>query len=153
MFRVGFRQAVAMEAVAIYQGTGQLSGRKSERRSEVACLNGTRGKKLGWTGLVRVNGNTYVWMGNPGSLPLSEQLSFEYTATRSTFILKVADTIRLNATFLSPVFPFDLKRQSIPFSYLNVDLRSLDGQTHDVQIYTDISTGMKTICGFLKGGR
>ena len=58
--------------------------------------------------------------------------------------MNVADVVTMNITFLSPVFPTDLKRQSLPFSYLDVVVASMDGATHDVQLYTDISAGTIT---------
>lgn len=47
----------------------------------------------------------------------------------------------MNVTFLSPIFPTDLKRQSLPFSYVDVSVTSSDGNPHDVQLYTDITAG------------
>jgi hypothetical protein len=41
--------------------------------------------------------------------------------------------------FLSPVEAGDLRRQSIPMSYVMVTASSIDGQGHDVQVYLDIS--------------
>jgi len=47
----------------------------------------------------------------------------------------------MNITFLSPLTPGDHKRQSLIFTYLDVAVQSLDGNSHDVQLYTDISAG------------
>lgn len=55
--------------------------------------------------------------------------------------MNVENKIEMNITFLSPVTPTDLKRQSLVFSYLNVEVSSLDGQKHNVQVYADISAG------------
>jgi hypothetical protein len=55
--------------------------------------------------------------------------------------MNVENKIEMKITFLSPVTPSDLKRQSLVFSYLNVDVSSLDGKTHDVKVYADISAG------------
>ena len=65
--------------------------------------------------------------------------------------------VDLTATFLSPIEvripnpqggcdltrtqPTDLVNQSIPFSYLSVEVASNDGRPHQVQLYTDISGG------------
>ncbi|CAN9278067.1 unnamed protein product [Alternaria alternata] len=98
------------------------------------------GQTLGWTGLVRVDGNTFVWMGAPdGYNDLANQTSYEYTSTRSIFTLTADDKIQLKVTFLSPITPNDYKRQSLIFSYMDVEVSSLDNSEHDVQIYTDIS--------------
>ncbi|KAJ5210815.1 hypothetical protein N7491_010626 [Penicillium cf. griseofulvum] len=92
----------------------------------------------GWAGLIRVDGNTYTWMGLPGSKTVN-QTAFEYTSTKSIFTMNVENKIEMKITFLSPVTPNDFKRQSLVFSYLNVDVSSLDGKTHDVKVYADIS--------------
>ena len=107
-------------------------------------------------GLVRVNGVSYMFMGNPGIIltvpngnqgTLStvqgfelalQQTKLEVTPTRSRFTLE-GGGIELVAEFFSPVEPGDLKRQSIPLSYVLLSARSIDGHPHDVQIYADIS--------------
>jgi hypothetical protein len=92
--------------------------------------------------MVRVDGNTYVWMGAPdGYNDIANQTSYEYTSTKSIFTITAGDTVQLKVTFLSPLSPKDLKRQSLIFSYMDVEVSSLDGSQHDVQIYTDISAG------------
>ncbi|KAL4805552.1 hypothetical protein BDV18DRAFT_21455 [Aspergillus unguis] len=96
------------------------------------------GQVTGWTGLVRVDGQVYTWMGLPGSTTVN-QTAYEYTSTRSIFIMHVGDMVEMNITFLSPITPNDLRRQSLVFSYLDVSVTSLDGGSHDVQVYADIS--------------
>ena len=107
-------------------------------------------------GLIRVDGTTYVFMGAP-AVPLDVpngnsgtpstvngfqqafiQTKLEVTATRSRFHLQ-GGGVGLVVEFLSPVVPGDLRRQSIPMSYVLLTVQSLDGHTHDVQIYADIS--------------
>jgi hypothetical protein len=73
-------------------------------------------------------------------LQVVNQTSFEYTATRSTFVFD-AGPVTLNVTFLSPVSPTDKLRQSFPITYVEVNVQSSDGSKHDVQIYTDVSAG------------
>jgi hypothetical protein len=55
--------------------------------------------------------------------------------------MNVENKLEMNITFMSPITPSDIKRQSLIFSYLNVEVSSLDGQEHDVQVYADISAG------------
>lgn len=101
-----------------------------------------RGQILGWAGLIRVDGTSYTWMGDPAPFPADvNQTSFEYTSTRSTFIMDVAGAVEMNITFLSPLYPTDMMRQSLPFSYLDVIVSSSDGGAHDVQLYADITAG------------
>jgi hypothetical protein len=97
--------------------------------------------------MVRVDGQTYTWMGLPGSTTVN-QTAFEYTSTKSIFTMNVRDKVEMNITFMSPITPSDFKRQSLVFSYLNVEVSSLDGHDHDVQVYADISAG-KSIGAFV----
>ncbi|KAN0074794.1 protein of unknown function (DUF1793) domain containing protein [Elaphomyces granulatus] len=92
----------------------------------------------GWGGIIRVDGTSYTWLGGMPP-PLVNQTSFEYTSTKSIFVLDVAGLVEMTVTFLSPITPSDLKRQSLVFSYLNVDVKSKDGRNHNVQLYADIS--------------
>ncbi|KAK3676571.1 hypothetical protein LTR78_003345 [Recurvomyces mirabilis] len=50
-----------------------------------------------------------------------------------------AGPVTLTVTFLSPVTPNDMLRQSMPITYIDVAVKSNDGNKHDVQLYTDIS--------------
>lgn len=83
-------------------------------------------------------------MGGAPGAPTVDQLSMDYTSTRSNFYMSVGGKVSMNIEFLSPVYPEDLRRQSIPFSYLNVAVQSLDGAPHSVQVYADVSGGKKT---------
>ncbi|TVY81710.1 Glutaminase A [Lachnellula suecica] len=101
------------------------------------------GGNTGWTGLIKVDGKSYTWMGNPRINnvfpPNVDQISFEYTSTRSTFMMNVENKILMNVTFVSPTTPTDLRRQSVIGSYLEVTVASADRQSHNVQLYTDTS--------------
>ncbi|KAI0455038.1 glutaminase GtaA [Xylaria acuta] len=92
-----------------------------------------------WTGLIQVDGTTYQWMGAVPNTQNVDQTEFSYTSTRSNFVMNVGGKVEMNITFLSPVTPNDLKRQSLTFSYLDVGVHSLDGADHDVQLYADVS--------------
>lgn len=80
-------------------------------------------------------------MGGAPGAPNVDQVSMDYTSTRSNFNMSVAGKVSMRIEFLSPVYPEDLRRQSIPFSYMNVAVKSLDGASHSVQIYADVSGG------------
>lgn len=73
-----------------------------------------------------------------GSDKVARQTSFTYTATRSIFSFEAAG-LAFNATFLSPVTPNDVVRQSLPFSYLVVDVDKHALANRSVSVYTDIS--------------
>ncbi|MFF7334714.1 glutaminase domain-containing protein [Streptomyces sp. NPDC008150] len=101
------------------------------------------GHTTAMTGVIRVDGTNYLFLGAPNVAdhPLTRavvQRSLTVTATRSEFVLE-AGGARLTLTFLSPVEPGDLRRQSMPLSYVVADVRSVDGDKHDVSLYFDIS--------------
>jgi hypothetical protein len=100
------------------------------------------GSILGWAGFVKVDDKAYSFLGAPvvdGSLfTKAVQKSATFTATQSIFVL-TAGPVDITVTFLSPVEPKDLVKQSLPFSYLAVSAVSNDGGSHDVHVYTDIS--------------
>ena len=115
---------------------------KLDSTTQPATNTPYRGQILGWTGMIRVDNTTYTWMGRPDPLPtVVTQTSFEYTSTRSSFVMDVAGLVEMNITFLSPITPTDLKRQSLVFSYLDISVTSTDGAAHDVQLYADITAG------------
>ncbi|EMD40769.1 hypothetical protein CERSUDRAFT_111353 [Gelatoporia subvermispora B] len=100
------------------------------------------GTVTAWTGYAYVDGSPFLLMGTPADgaqiPPSATQQSVNITATQSTFVLS-AGAVDITATFLSPVEPGDLVRQSLPFSYLAITATSNDGKPHAVKLYTDIS--------------
>ncbi|KAJ7617072.1 hypothetical protein FB45DRAFT_222278 [Roridomyces roridus] len=93
---------------------------------------------LGWAGLIKVDGQTFHWLGDPTVGNASTWLSTTITPTRTILTVQAGPMI-LNVTFLSPVEPSDWSRQSFPFSYMYVDGQTTDGNSHNVQLYSDIS--------------
>jgi hypothetical protein len=107
-------------------------------------------------GIARIDGVSYLFMGaptivldvpngnngTPGTVQGFEQgldqTLLEVTPTRSRFHLQ-GGGVSLVVEFLSPVEPGDPRRQSIPMSYILMTASSLDGGSHDVQLYFDIS--------------
>jgi hypothetical protein len=73
-----------------------------------------RNQVTGWAGMVRVDGETYTWMGLPGTTTVN-QTGFEYTSTKTIFTMNVLDKVEMNITFMSPITPTDLMRQSLVF--------------------------------------
>jgi hypothetical protein len=131
-----------VEMADIWRANGPCSG-GTFYECEAGCktlLTIVRNQITGWCGLIRVDGATYTWMGLPGSTTVT-QTAFEYTSTKSIFTMDVGGKVEMNITFMSPITPDDFKRQSLIFSYLNVEVSSLDGNDHDVQVYADISAG------------
>jgi hypothetical protein len=90
-----------------------------------------------------VDNSSYNWLGASDQLDVYvKQTAFEYTSTRSIFTMNVGGAVQMKITFLSPVSPDDLLQSSLPYSYMHVEVKSLDGKSHSVQLYTDISAGM-----------
>ncbi|KAJ6647656.1 Glutaminase A, partial [Pseudolycoriella hygida] len=101
------------------------------------------GSTKGWTGLVRVDGKSYVYLGNPldGGQRMAEHARQTGTATTptQTHFFLTAGPVNLTVTFFSPVEIHDISRQSIPLSYALLSVVSNDAESHDVQVYMDIS--------------
>jgi hypothetical protein len=55
--------------------------------------------------------------------------------------MEVNSQVQMVITFLSPVTPDDYVRQSLPMSYMQVSVVSIDGKSHNVELYSDISAG------------
>ncbi|TDL23432.1 DUF1793-domain-containing protein [Rickenella mellea] len=91
-----------------------------------------------WYIAVRVDGLAYTVLGNFAQPHQANQTAAIITPTQTTLILQ-AGPVSVNATFLSPIEPTDLVRQSMPFTYLYIDIASTDGQPHAVQLYSDIT--------------
>lgn len=94
-----------------------------------------------WQGFIKVDGKVYNWMGAAPGANNVDQESLKYTSTRTTFTMNVGGLVQMAAEFFSPVYPDDLRRQSVPFSYLKISVVSLDGRSHSVQVYSDVSGG------------
>ncbi|KAG9223493.1 hypothetical protein CCMSSC00406_0006985 [Pleurotus cornucopiae] len=91
---------------------------------------------LGWANYVRVDGSTWLWLGMHGNASTFEGV--EITPTRSIFTFQ-AGPMEVKVTYLSPVEPTDPVLQSFPFSYMTFEASSTDGNTHAVEVYSDIS--------------
>jgi hypothetical protein len=115
-----------------------------------------QGSSTGMVGLARIDGEAWLFMGdgkivqaipdgNHGKQATVEdfpramqQTALRVTATRSSFILQ-GGGVELSVEFLSPVEPGDSRRQSIPMSYVHLSARSMDGASHAVQVYMEIT--------------
>ncbi|TDL21981.1 hypothetical protein BD410DRAFT_723660 [Rickenella mellea] len=93
---------------------------------------------VAWYVAIRVDGVMYNVFGGQNLPHVANQTAAIITPTQTSFILQ-AGPVNVNSTFLSPIEPTDLVRQSMPFTYLYVDVTSADGQPHSVQLYSDIS--------------
>src|SRR5579875_1220409 len=89
-------------------------------------------------GIARIDGASFVLAGAPGTGAALEQTHLTLTATRSVFTLQ-GGGVEITLEYLSPIEPGDLQRQSIPMAWVLVTARSIDGASHDVSLYLDIS--------------
>ncbi|EPS95242.1 hypothetical protein FOMPIDRAFT_1054402 [Fomitopsis schrenkii] len=99
---------------------------------------------LGWICYIRVDKQTYTLWGNnnlPSSVGIKQGnlIETELTITRTIQVIQAGLEMNVTVTFLSPIDPSDLLRQSLPFSYIAVEFESTDGRSHDIQLYADIS--------------
>lgn len=104
---------------------------------------------------IRVDGRLYGLLGTGGGNETTIQATF-ITPTQTTFTLRTGP-VDLNLTFLSPIEvsqleslivvllnqeqPSDWARQSLPFSYLSIDVTSRDGSAHSIQVYAHVTAG------------
>lgn len=94
-----------------------------------------------------MDGVTYNWLGAaPGPEPVN-QTSLTYTSTQSIFTFDVAGKVTMTVNFLSPVYPDDVARQSLQFSYISIKVMSADGKSHQVRTYMDVTGGMSWFYG------
>ncbi|KAF8883843.1 hypothetical protein BD779DRAFT_1674373 [Infundibulicybe gibba] len=95
-----------------------------------------RNQVLGWTGYIKIDGVSFEWLGSTGNG--SNPTRTEITPTR-TILSFTAGSMELEVTFLSPIEPTDLVRQSFPFTYMYLTANATDGANRSVQVYSDIS--------------
>ncbi|HEX2903152.1 MAG TPA: DUF5127 domain-containing protein [Jatrophihabitans sp.] len=104
------------------------------------------GRITAMLGMIRIDGESYLFLGSepalppslPYALPTMRELLVDVSATQTKFVLQNGG-IELTLSFFTPVEPGDLTRQSRPLSYISTSVRSIDGATHSVSVYLDIS--------------
>ncbi|KAH9055600.1 hypothetical protein EDB87DRAFT_1567201 [Lactarius vividus] len=89
--------------------------------------------------LVRVDNITYSLLGYPYYIDVTSNLTNTLISPTQTKLTSEAGPMQFNLTFLNPIEPGDWVKQSIPFSYMSLTAKSLDGAAHAVQVYSDIS--------------
>jgi hypothetical protein len=98
------------------------------------------GAPNGMVGMLRIDGKPYRFMGQSyGPMPPPmKQVSLEVLPTRTVYQFE-ADGVRLTLTFMSPLLAEDLDVMSRPATYLTFDARAVDGRTHKVSVYFDVT--------------
>ena len=90
------------------------------------------------TGLIRIDGKTYRYMGDsPRNLPPMQQDSVEVHATHTLYAFTAAG-IKLELSFFTPAFPQDLDILSRPVTYLTWSASSTDNRTHQVELFFSV---------------
>ncbi|KAK0444567.1 uncharacterized protein EV420DRAFT_1574563 [Desarmillaria tabescens] len=92
---------------------------------------------VAWDLWISVDGE-YLQLFGGGGGPATNLTNIALTPTRTILMIQ-AGPMDVNVTFLSPIEPDSLVRQSFPFTYLSVDVVSRDGREHDIQFYTDVT--------------
>jgi hypothetical protein len=86
------------------------------------------------TGLVRIDGNVFRWMGDaPRGTAALPQTSANVTPTRTVYQF-AGQGISLEVNFLSPLLPSDPEVMSRPVTYISMAAQSKDGAPHSVQL-------------------
>jgi len=89
------------------------------------------------TGLARIDGKTYRFMGRwPSSAPAMRQTSLAITPTHTRLSFESAG-IALDFSFFTPALPDDLDVLSRPVTYLAWEARATDGKSHEVSLLLD----------------
>ena len=112
-------------------------------------LNG--GVTKHWTGsehplnsLVRVDGETFRLMGaGPVELPAMNQTNLVVTPTRTLYTFK-NQTVEVQLSFISPILADDIDVLARPVTYVTWDIKSIDGNRHQISVYFDAS-GLLTV--------
>ena len=94
------------------------------------------GSFIGMTGMIRIDGDSFVWCGRPQFAPAMKQTACRVLPTRTIYTFE-AGGVRLTVTFLTPALPHKLEVLSRPLTYLVFEIESLDGAAHDCSVYFD----------------
>ena len=100
------------------------------------------GREQQMSGMLRVDGTAYRFIGRNNRMAdrvaAMQQVSREVTPLRSIYRFAAAG-IELTLTFTNPLLPDDLELLGRPVSYVDISVRSTDGQAHTVAAYYDWS--------------
>jgi hypothetical protein len=97
------------------------------------------GKAQGMTGLARIDGKPFRFLGaarRGAEAEAMRQSGHDITPLRTIIGLE-AGGVRLDLTFTSPLIPEDLELLGRPVTYVDAAVTSTDGATHKVDLYLD----------------
>jgi len=92
------------------------------------------GKAQRLTGLVRIDGNVFRWMGDaPRSVAALPDTTLTVTPTRTVYQF-AGQGISLEVDFMSPLLPSDPDVMSRPVTYITMRARAADAVPHNIQL-------------------
>jgi hypothetical protein len=84
--------------------------------------------------LIRIDGNSFRLMGNqPAGTPPLPQVSVRVLPTRTMYEFE-GSGVHVTLTFVTPMLPTDVEVLSRPLTYVNWDVKSVDGKPHAVSV-------------------
>ena len=90
------------------------------------------------TGLIRIDGTTYRYMGAwPREAAAMQQTALDVEATHTIYTFTAAG-VQLKLAFFTPAFPQDLDLLSRPVTYLSWEASSTDGKPHKAALFLDV---------------
>ncbi|KAK8805626.1 hypothetical protein WA158_002282 [Blastocystis sp. Blastoise] len=103
------------------------------------------GSTMAMCGMIRIDGKAYRWMGldSDGIKAHVTQKSVVVFPTRTVYVFE-QDNVELTVTFSTPDFIDKLEYVTLPYSYIQYSIKSLDNKTHSVQLYFDNTAEMAT---------
>ncbi|KJX96342.1 DUF1793-domain-containing protein [Zymoseptoria brevis] len=97
------------------------------------------GQELNWPVLARVDGKAYALLNSPAEISrtvtAAKTLEVRYSSTH-TWITLGAGEVNFTLEFFSPVYPRNLQLQSLPYSYLKIEVNT--DQPRDIEVFSAI---------------
>ena len=93
-------------------------------------------------GLIRIDGQSYRFMGGKLTLamrevPVIEQTALQVTPTRTIYTFAISG-VELMLTFMTALLPHNLELMSRPVTTVEMAVRATDGKRHDVALYFEL---------------
>lgn len=104
-------------------------------RMSIVGLAHIDGRAWRFCGRTRMDSPNWSYRSEPPGME-QRSLSVDPLSTRYCFY---ADGVELTVRFMTPLLAEDLDILSRPFSYMEMSAKSLDGRTHRVSLYVDVS--------------
>ncbi|MCX8065414.1 MAG: DUF4965 domain-containing protein [Candidatus Hydrogenedentes bacterium] len=96
------------------------------------------GKERTLAGLIRIDGETYRFLGPREICEKALSLVKFYVYPTRTIYTYENEKIRLVLTFTTPMLPYDYKYLSAPVTFIEFETTSKDVKEHTIEIYLDV---------------